>query len=79
MKAIKSSPWTEKEHLVTLVSQEPKAATDSNKGDKKDKSHKKKTDKAEGGKDKVTSRICAVPVSKKMPWMDMIEVPEEYA
>lgn len=69
MKAIKDSPNLGKEHLVTLMAID-KSLTELKGLTKVQASLKEKKFEFSG--------ISAVPVSKKLPWMSITGIPEEF-
>lgn len=69
VKAIKQSNNFEKEHLVTFIRAEKK--------DLDDQEIERLADICAKKKNACSSGIYAVPVSKKLPWMAIMQLPEE--
>lgn len=70
IKAIIKSPNREKEHLVTLMPLE-KSLLDEKNIESFIEIYKEKKNAASSG-------IYAVPVSKKLPWMAIFNIPQEF-
>ena len=69
VRAIRKSPNFDKDHLVTLIRAEKKNLDDAEIERLSEICAKKKNGCSSG--------IYAVPVSKKLPWMAMMQLPQE--
>lgn len=71
VRAIKASPAMEKEHLVTLMSIDKEESLDVTELEQLQKACQRREFSGNNG-------ITAVPVSKKMPWMAVFNIPDEF-